>query len=209
MIAQAITKGCIKPRGLDILAPFHLHQHHSTSAIKTSLQNQQASQQLLHDGRCPDVAPGQCTKNEVRCHCKVEIEARGNKSLGNPTPSPSPSPDHGFKSDQSSVSTSSSVSLKSERSGGCRHLHHGQQPHQESGGHMKINLPVFKDEDIKDAITYQSWHWDLTVYHHAGYQDHTLLPYAICSLQGNLGELVRSLGTDITLDDILTILDEH
>ena len=29
---------------------------------------------------------------------------------------------------------------------------------------MKINLPVFKDEDKKDAITYQSWCWDLTVY---------------------------------------------
>ena len=33
---------------------------------------------------------------------------------------------------------------------------------------MKINLPVFKDEDMKDAITYQSWCWDLMVYHHTG-----------------------------------------
>ena len=30
---------------------------------------------------------------------------------------------------------------------------------------MKINLLVFKDEDSKDAVTYQSWHWDLTGYH--------------------------------------------
>ena len=74
---------------------------------------------------------------------------------------------------------------------------------------MKINLPVFKDMDTKDAITYQSWHWDLTMYHRAGCWDHTLLPYAILLLQGYLGELVRSLGTDITLDDILKILDEH
>ena len=29
---------------------------------------------------------------------------------------------------------------------------------------MKINLPVFKDEDAIDAVTYQSWRWDLTVY---------------------------------------------
>ena len=29
---------------------------------------------------------------------------------------------------------------------------------------MKINLPIFKDEDAKDAVTYQSWRWDLTVY---------------------------------------------
>ena len=74
---------------------------------------------------------------------------------------------------------------------------------------MKINLPIFKDEDTKDAITYQRWHWDLTVYHHTGCQDCTLLPYAIHSLQDYPRELVRSLGADITLDDVLTILDEH
>ena len=74
---------------------------------------------------------------------------------------------------------------------------------------MKINLPVFKDEYMKDTITYQSWCWDLMVYHHVGCQDHTLLPYAICSLQGYNRELVRSLGTDITLEDVLTILYEH
>ena len=45
--------------------------------------------------------------------------------------------------------------------------------------HMKINLPVFKDEDAKDAVTYQSWRWDLMVYWHAGCRDHTHLPYAI------------------------------
>ena len=36
-----------------------------------------------------------------------------------------------------------------------------------------------------------------------------LLPYAIRSLQGYPGELVQSSGTDITLDDVLTILDKH
>ena len=40
-------------------------------------------------------------------------------------------------------------------------------------------------------------------------ETHTLLPYDICSLQGYLGELVRSSGMDITLDDVLTILDKH
>ena len=74
---------------------------------------------------------------------------------------------------------------------------------------MKINLPIFKDEDAKDAVTYQSWRWDLMVYQHAGCRDHTLLPYAIRSLQGYPGELVQSSGTDITLDDVLMILDEH
>ena len=33
---------------------------------------------------------------------------------------------------------------------------------------MKINHPVFKDEDAKDAVTSQSWRWDLTVYWHGG-----------------------------------------
>ena len=74
---------------------------------------------------------------------------------------------------------------------------------------MKINLPILKDEDAKDAVTYQSWRWELTVYRHAGCRDHTLLPYAIRSLQGYPGKLVWSSGTDITLNEVLTILDEH
>ena len=72
---------------------------------------------------------------------------------------------------------------------------------------MEINLLVFKDEDTKDAVMYQSLCWNLTVYHHAGCQDCTLLPYAIHLLQGYTGELVKSLGVDITMDDVLTILD--
>ena len=47
------------------------------------------------------------------------------------------------------------------------------------------------------------------MYRHAGCRDHTLLPYAIRSLQGYPGELVWSSGTDITLNEVLTILDEH
>ena len=74
---------------------------------------------------------------------------------------------------------------------------------------MKINLPIFKDEDTKDALTYQSWRWDLTVYWHARCRDHTLLQYAIRSLQGYPGELVQSSGMNITLYDVLMILDEH
>ena len=58
---------------------------------------------------------------------------------------------------------------------------------------MKINLPVFKDEDTKDAVTYQSCRWDLMVYHHAGCRDCTLLLCAICSLQGYPMELCMEL----------------
>ena len=47
------------------------------------------------------------------------------------------------------------------------------------------------------------------VYQCAGCRDCTLLPYAIRSWQGYPGELVQSSGMDITLKDVLTILDEH
>ena len=66
----------------------------------------------------------------------------------------------------------------SDRSEGSQHSQCGRQ-HREDGAHMKIYLPVFKDEDAKDTVTYQSWRWDLTVYWHAGCRDCTLLPYAI------------------------------
>ena len=73
---------------------------------------------------------------------------------------------------------------------------------------MKINLPIFKDEDAKEAVTYQSWKWDLMAYHCAGCRDHTLLLHAIWSLQGYPRELVWGSGMDITLDDVFTILDK-
>ena len=120
---------------------------------------------------------------------------------------PSPSPDCGFKSNRSSVSTVSSISSQSDRLDGSRCSRWGRRHQEET--HMKINLPIFKDEDAKDAVTYQSWRWDLTVYRCAGCRDCTLLPYAIRSLQGYPGELVQSSGTDITLDDALTILGKH
>ena len=101
----------------------------------------------------------------------------------------------------------SSVSSQSDCSDGSRHSRQGRRHREEM--HMKINLPIFKDEDAKDAVTYQSWRWDLMVYQHARCRDCTLLPYAIRSLQGYPGELVQSSGTDITLDDVLMILDEH
>ena len=67
---------------------------------------------------------------------------------------PSVSSDHGVESDRSMALTSSSMSSMSVRLRGSRHPCHGRHPHREPGGHMKINLLVFKDEDIKDAITY-------------------------------------------------------
>ena len=121
---------------------------------------------------------------------------------------PSPSLDHGFESDRSSLSMASSMLSRSDGSDGSWHSRWGRQ-HWEDGAHMKINFSVFKDEDAKDVVTYQSWRWDLMVYWHVGCRDCTCLPYAIQSLQGYPGELVQSSGVDITLDDVLKILDEH
>ena len=66
---------------------------------------------------------------------------------------PSPSPDCWFKSNRSWLSTASSMSSRSDRSDRSQHPRQGRW-HQEDGAHMKINLPVFKDEDAKDAVTY-------------------------------------------------------
>ena len=99
------------------------------------------------------------------------------------------------------------MSSRSDQSDGSRHSRWGRQHQEET--HMKINLPIFKDEDTKDAVTYQSWRWDLTMYWHVGCRDCTLLPYAIRSLQDYPGELVWSSGTDITLEGVLMVLDEH
>ena len=119
-----------------------------------------------------------------------------------------PFPDCGFKSNRSLVLTASSMSSPSDRLEGSWCSQCGRW-HRETRTHMKINLPIFKDEDAKDAVTYQSWRWDLMVYCHAGCRDCTLLPNTIWSLQGYPRESVWSSWMDKTLDDVLTILDEH
>ena len=89
---------------------------------------------------------------------KGVIGDEGTSDLSHPSFLPLP-PDHGFKSDRSSISTASLMSSQSDCSDGSRHSRQGRR-HQEEM-HMKINLPIFKDEDAKDAVTYQSWRWGL------------------------------------------------
>ena len=50
----------------------------------------------------------------------------------------------------------SSMLSRSDRSDRSWHPKQGRW-YQDDGAHMKINLPVFKDEDAKDPVTYQSW----------------------------------------------------
>ena len=74
---------------------------------------------------------------------------------------------------------------------------------------VKVNLPIFKHEKSKDAVTYSSWWWDVAIFHWSGLDGQYLLPYIFYSLQGFMGNLVRSSCKDATLSDILKTLDEH
>ena len=85
----------------------------------------------------------------------------------------------------------------------------GQSGQTIRGFRVKVNLPTFKDEKAKDAVTYCSWWWDVSVFCHSGWDDYHLLPYVFRSLQGFLGDLTRSLGEDATMGNILQMLDEH
>ena len=114
---------------------------------------------------------GDACFNHQPLHCRLQRGWDHNQHQRDQRPiqpqPPSPSPDHGFKSDRSLVSTASLVSSQSDKLEDSQHSQHGRRC-RETGAHMKINLPIFKDEDTKDAVSYQSWRWDLTVYCRAG-----------------------------------------
>ena len=197
VISQTISDNIVKVRGprhphVNLLAhqPFHFNP----------LRNSPPKDMLRDDGS--NYTPLPCRQS--RGH---ECNRRWRDQRPQSPRFPLPSLDHGFESHRSLLSTMSSMSSRSDHSDKLRYSRWGWWHREETC--MKINLPIFKDKDAKDAVTYQSWRWDLTVYQHAGCRDHTLLPYAIRSLQGYPGELVWSSGTDITLDNVLMILAEH
>ena len=66
--------------GLVTLIPSHLLQHHSISVIKPCLHNQQTSQWLLNDGRCPNLMLTQYIRSKAGHHSEAGTEARDNKS---------------------------------------------------------------------------------------------------------------------------------
>ena len=49
----------------------------------------------------------------------------------------------------------------------------------------------------------------MSIFHHSGWDNCHLLPYVFMSLQGFLGDLVRSLDEHATLGNVLQMLDEH
>ena len=65
---------------------------------------------------------------------------------------PSLSPDCGFENDRSSWLIASSVSSQSDHSDRSRCSRWDRRHWEETC--IKINLPIFKDKDAKDAVTY-------------------------------------------------------
>ena len=109
----------------------------------------------------------------------------------------------GGSSDQGSDQSSHSSALTWGSREGNRPVWAGRSPR------VKVNLPMFKDEKTKHAVTHHSWQWDVAILHCLGWDDQHLLPYVFRLLQGFLGDLARSLGKDTTLTDLLWTLDEH
>ena len=166
--------------GLVTLVPFHLYQHCSIFIIKTRLHDQQTSQQLLNDGRCPDLALSHYLRSEVGCHSEGEIEAGRQWELW-VAPSSVTFASHQimqiWKWSKVQHRLPHLVSSMYERLGGSRHPYHGwwslqgtQRPYED----QLANLQRWGHQGCQYMC--QSWHWDLTVYHHTGCQDHTLLP---------------------------------
>ena len=141
-IAQAVANCWVKVRGLG-------HPH----------VNLPTQQPFRFD--CPRDFPSKDTPGDASCdHQSLPCwPSRGQDHNGHqrdhresPPQLPSPSPDHRFKSDRSSLLMASLMSSMSDRSEGSWHSQCGRQ-HREDRAHMKMNLPVFKDEDAKDAVT--------------------------------------------------------
>ena len=78
-----------------------------------------------------------------------------------------------------------------------------------SGLRVKVNLPIFKDEKTRDAVTYHSFWWDVAIFHCLGWDHQHFLLYIFWVLQGFPGDLARSLGEDATLSNILQTFNEH
>ena len=81
--------------------------------------------------------------------------------------------------------------------------------HGGRGIQVKVNLPIFEDEKVKDVVTYCSWQWDVAFFWWSVCDNQHLLPYIFSSLQGFLGDLARSFGEDASLSNVLQTFDEH
>ena len=80
----------------------------------------------------------------------------------------------------------------------------------EVGLQLKVNLPIFKDEKTKDAVTYHSWWCNVAIFHWSGWDNQHLLSYIFHPFQGFPGDLALNLGKwYYSLSDILQMLEKH
>ena len=151
-IAQAISDNRVKARGPG-------HPHVNPPAQQPFWFN------ALRNSPLKDM-PGDGGSDYQLSSCRPSRGCKCNRRWRDQRPwlprFPLPSPDCGFESDRSSFLMTSSMSSRSDHSDGSRCSRWGRWHWEEAC--MKINLPIFKDEDAKDAVTYQSWRWNLTMY---------------------------------------------
>ena len=192
MIVQAITKIWAEARG-----PVHPHTH-LLVFTPFNFYNQDGplqEERLPSSNKCMmnlGVLVGLHTMTEGKYHNEARIVARCDETYGLHCP-------HHLHLHQIMDSRVTEVQCqfphwcpsRSDRSGGSRHSHHGWC-HREPRGHMKINLHSLQRwrHEGHSSISKLALRLD-------GVSPHwvprcTPLPYAICSLQGYPGELVRS-----------------
>ena len=100
------------------------------------------------------------------------------------------------------------MSSRSDRSGGSQHPRRGRQ-HQEEGAHNEDKPPHLQEQGCQRCSNLPELEVGFNGILTCRMQGSHLLPYVIRSLQGYPGELVQSYSMDITLDNVLTTLDEH
>ena len=195
-IAQAVSNHQVKVRG--------------PGCSHVNLPAQQPFQFDPPRSSPPKDVSGDCGPNHLLSPCWSSRGQECNRHWRDQRPQspqyPSPSPDCGFKRDWSLLLMASLMSSRSDQSDGSRYsrqdrwIQERRSSNEDKSPHLQgqrcqrcSNLPELKVGF--DGVSMC--------------RDHTLLPYAIRSLQGYPRELVWSSGMDITLGNVLTILDEH
>ena len=82
--------------------------------------------------------------------------------------------------------------------------------HHHGIGKMKLNTFRGDPGDDHKAVPYRDWRFDVELYRRQeGVRERNLLPQVVASLKGPPGQMARSLGMDVNLDEILECLDNY
>ena len=121
-----------------------------------------------------------------------------------------PPSSYGDGSDTASTRTGSIASSRHNRRRDNANQHRGG-PAFGPGEQGKWKLRVFAGDSNThpDSVSYRTWRFQVAVYQRRGARDADLLPRIINSLRGAPGEMLASLGVDVTVDAILQTLDNY